>query len=84
MNILGMSVFGCDQKEEMRTDPWTHLIREKRMLFLCGMIEQSAPVLISGISVPHMNVTTVTDFILALDAVNGEPIKLIIDSYGGV
>lgn len=83
MNILGMSVFSCDEKEEMRIDPWTYLTKERRILFLCGTIEQGAPILVSGIPVPHMNVTTVTDFILALDALSSKPIKLIIDSYGG-
>lgn len=83
MDMLGMSVFGCDYKEKTRIDPWTHLAMRKRILFLSGVIEQSAPVQVGGIILPHMNVTTVTDFILALDTINSNPIKLVIDSYGG-
>lgn len=83
MNFPGFSVFTSEHKAGQRIDPWAFLMEKKRMLFLGGLIEISAPAVIGGAALLHMSAQAVVDCMLALDALGNEPIKLLIDSPGG-
>lgn len=83
MQFVGISAFPSVIEDERRIDPWTFLVEKKRMLFLAGSIDDFSSSGVGGVLTPHRSVGAIVDFMLALDAVSSEPIKLFIDSEGG-
>ncbi|MBI2640841.1 MAG: ATP-dependent Clp protease proteolytic subunit [Candidatus Sungbacteria bacterium] len=79
-----MDLFPGAIDNRKRVDPWIYLAEKKRTLFLSGPVGHGVPIIIGGMSVPHMSAETVVDLMLALDAENSnDPIRLMIDSPGG-
>lgn len=80
----GVSAFPLGGKASQLTDPWTYLLERKRIVYLTSAIYEGVPANLAGIpALVGSAAPVVADLLLALDAVNHEPIKLFIDSPGG-